>query len=248
MSNCGNRLTPETKQRIIETLKNDPTKSYVEVAEMFGCSGPTVGAIAANAGLVRTVGLNLSSAEAREIAERNQRVLDAIRDNPSLTYKQIGKLAGCSADMVRHVVKKNGLPARRSLLPRQRIIDALQDPTKTYSEIGEMVNCSQKAVRGVAEATNAVPRVFSSITEKRFAEIKQRVQDAIRDNPSLTYKQLAELIGCTYENFNRIVRMLPPESSRQRPSRTDISDVLDWLKKNYDGSNANLSHTLWPTC
>jgi superfamily II DNA or RNA helicase len=236
--NCSNRLTPETKQQIIDTLKDDPTKSYVEVAEMFGCGNTTVGAIAAKAGLVRTVSLNLSSAKAKEIAERDQRVSDAIRDNPALTYKQIGKLVGCSADLVRQVVKRNRLPARRSFLPKQRIIDALQDPTKTYSEIGEMLGCSQRAVRGVAEATNAVPRAFSSITEKRFAELKQRAQDAIRDNPNMTYKQVAALIGCTYENFNRVVRMLPPEFSRQRPNRPDISAILAWLKKNYDGSNA----------
>ena len=231
MSDYGKRLTPETKQQIIDALQ-DPTKTYSEVARSFGVS---ITPIAAIAKLPSVPPRALSGRARRLTPETKQRIIDTLKDDPTKSNVEVAKMFGCSHETVRVIASEVGLARQAKPTPlspkEKKIIVALQDPTKTYLEIGRAVGCSRKTVKRLAEATNAVPRTFSSTTEKRFAELKQKIQDTIRNNPEMTYKQVAKLIGCSYPNLQRIVAILGLPS--RSPSRANI---LAWMKKHYEGN------------
>ena len=109
MSLLMRKTTRETKKRIIDLLQ-DRTITYMEVARIVGCCDSTVKTIAVSAGLARTAGHSRRpSAKAKALAERNKKVLDTIRENPALNYKEIAKLIGCPFQSVQKLGKDNGL-------------------------------------------------------------------------------------------------------------------------------------------
>ncbi len=154
MSNYGNRLTPETKQQIIEAL-NDLSLTYREVARTFGVGFGTVKGLALSAGLARTTKLQMSSVKAKRLADRNQKILDAIKANPTLSYKKIAELTGSTHGIVRELTRKSGYSQVKvdALSDRdQEILDALvSNPQATFTQIAELVDCSPQQAARVAK-------------------------------------------------------------------------------------------------
>lgn len=92
---------PEKDKKVVELLEKYPTCTYVEASNLLDYNVSLVSAVAAENGFNRAI-INYGGENVGEI-------ISVLKNNPSMTYKEIGKKVGRSSHTVWRIAKENNL-------------------------------------------------------------------------------------------------------------------------------------------
>jgi hypothetical protein len=114
------RLTPEKKRRIIELLNSNPTPSDISVAELVGCSSPTVSNIR------HSIGIKAKHGAVAVAPEIKQQIASLLVENPKISGVQIAQSTGVAKSTANRIKKELIASAQ----PRNSRLGRLKKSTK----------------------------------------------------------------------------------------------------------------------
>lgn len=90
----------------------------------------------------------------QQVADRSERVLEAVKGNPSATLEQIGKRFGLSPQRVGQIARRGGVrrqPPHRPLVERAGVVEALRAGEKPL-DVARRFRCAKKHVYALRKA------------------------------------------------------------------------------------------------
>ena len=198
------------KDEIAKWIINNPDKSYVEGAKVFGCSDTAFAHMARNLGFKRVQNIRINK----------EKIIEIYKENPDLKMTQIAEKAGCAPMAVSNVLEEAGL--------REKIKQKIQDkefkkylkkhPKATAKEMAEVFGVTEYAI---AKAKHRILYGPDKSTRNKDSKTKERADEKeilrLRDeNPDWTVRQIAETAGFCLGSIGRILRKYKRQRGHKR--------------------------------